>query len=202
MDDDVRKTNGSIHGVQVIGTTRDLQDLVPQHRIDEILIAIPSATGSQIRRIVEQCEALKVGFKILPTVGDLIAGRVSIRQFREVQIEDLLGREHVQLDVDRLASEIAGRPILITGAGGSIGSELARQVLAFGPRRLLMFDRWENGLFAIDAELRAGDRTDERVVPLVGDIQDAGLVDDTSTCRSWSRACWRRCGTTSWAVAR
>ena len=96
--------------------------------IDEILIAIPSATGSHIRKIVERCEALKVRFKILPAVGDLIAGRVSIRQFREVQIEDLLGREHIQLDVQRVGGEIAGSTVLITGAAGSIGSELCHQI--------------------------------------------------------------------------
>ncbi|HUP19404.1 MAG TPA: nucleoside-diphosphate sugar epimerase/dehydratase [Gemmatimonadota bacterium] len=176
VDDDRRKKGGAIHGVQVLGTTEQLQSLVLRHRVEEILIAIPSATGREVRRIVEQCEALKVRFQILPAVGDLIAGRVSIRQFREVQIEDLLGRERVELDVDRLGGEIAGRTILVTGAGGSIGSELVRQVLDYGPRRVLLVDRSENGIFAIDRELRERSPADDRLVPIVGDIQDGELV--------------------------
>lgn len=174
VDDNRYKRDGTIHGVRVLGTTEDLGDLAREHRIDEILIALPSATGRQIRRIVERCEESGVRFKVLPAAADLIDGRISVRQFRDVEIEDLLGREHVQLDATRLGEEIAGRSVLITGAGGSIGSELARQVLRFEPRTLVLLDRAENPLFYVHRELcDAG-----HVVPVVGDIQDAALVEE------------------------
>ncbi|HUP02104.1 MAG TPA: nucleoside-diphosphate sugar epimerase/dehydratase [Gemmatimonadota bacterium] len=174
VDDDPYKRNGCIHGFRVLGTTEEIEALLQRHAVDEILIALPSATGGQIRRIVERCEAVNVSFKVLPAAADLIDGRVSVRQFRDVQIEDLLGREHVQLDVSRIGQEIAGQTVLITGAGGSIGSELARQVRRFEPEKLLLLDRGENALFYIHSELADF----ERVVPIVGDIQDAALLDE------------------------
>ena len=173
VDDDRYKRHGTIHGVRVLGTTEEIDALVRRHRVDEILIAIPTATGRQIRSIVERCQACEVRFKVLPATGDLIDGRVAVRHFREVEIEDLLGREHVQLDVSRIGQEIAGRTVLITGAGGSIGSELARQVRTFEPQKLILLDRGENALFFIHGEL--SDR--DRVVPVIGDVQDAALLD-------------------------
>lgn len=174
VDDDRYKQGGTIHGVRVLGTTEDLDDLVKLHRVDEILIAIPSATGSQVRRMVESCEGCGVPFKVLPAAADLIDGRISVKHFREVQIEDLLGRENVHLDGSRIGEEIAGRTVLITGAGGSIGSELARQVTRFHPGHLILLDRGENALFHVHREV--GDAA--RTVPIVGDIQDGALLEE------------------------
>ena len=178
VDDDRRKHGRTIQGVKVLGSIDDLGRLATQLEVGEVLVAIPSATGVELRRIVERCEALNVRFKVLPAVGDLIAGKVSVHQFREVQIEDLLGREHVRLDVSKIGAEIAGRSVLITGAGGSIGSELARQVARFRPATLVLVDRSENGLFFIDRELQEETGVTQ-IVPVVGDIQDPLLVEET-----------------------
>ncbi len=177
VDDDRRKHGRTIQGVEVLGAADDLDRLAQQHKVDEVLVAIPSATGAQLRRIVEQCEALDLRFKVLPAVGDLIAGKVTVRQFRDVQIEDLLGREHVKLDVSRVGTEIRGRAVLITGAGGSIGSELARQVTRFQPATLILVDRSENALFFIDRELQETVGA-SKIVPVVGDVQDPRLLEE------------------------
>ncbi len=177
VDDDRRKHSRTIQGVEVLGPVEELGRLATQLKVDEVLVAIPSATGAQLRRIVERCEELDVRFKVLPAVGDLIAGKVSVRQFRDVEIEDLLGRDHVKLDVSMVGTEIRGRSVLITGAGGSIGSELARQVTRFQPATLGLLDRSENALFTIDRQLQeiAGAT---QIVPVVGDIQAAALVEE------------------------
>ena len=177
VDDDRRKHGRTIQGVKVLGSIDALGQLAGQLEVDQVLVAIPSATGAELRRIVERCEATHVRFKVLPAVGDLIAGKVSVRQFREVQIEDLLGREHVRLDASKIGAEIAGRSVLITGAGGSIGSELARQVARFRPATLVLVDRSENGLFFIDHELREDGQLSE-IVPIVGDVQEPALVEE------------------------
>lgn len=184
VDDDPRKRGGSVHGVEILGSTEDIPRLVRRRGIEEILIAVPSATGKQIGRIVELCEDLEVRMKVLPAVGDLIAGKVTVQQFREVQIEDLLGRDHVQLDLETIAADVTGQSVLITGAGGSIGSELARQVHRFGPRRLILLDRNENGVFHIERELRANETDQRRLVPVVGDFRDPAILEDVfDRCR-------------------
>lgn len=184
VDDDPRKRGGSVHGVEILGSTEDIPRLVRRRGIEEILIAVPSATGKQIGRIVELCEDLEVRMKVLPAVGDLIAGKVTVQQFREVQIEDLLGRDHVELDLETIAADVTGQSVLITGAGGSIGSELARQVHRFGPRRLILLDRNENGVFHIERELRANETDQRRLVPVVGDFRDAAILENVfDRCR-------------------
>lgn len=178
VDDDPRKQGGEVHGVRILGGTPLLPRLARRYDIDEILIAIPSATGRDLRRIVELCEGEPVRVKVLPAVGDLITGRVSVRQFREVEIEDLLGREHVELDLETIAREITDQSVLVTGAGGSIGSELARQVQRFRPRRLVLLDRNENAVFRIDRELKDRKSDEGRIVPRVGDFRDRRLLDE------------------------
>jgi len=139
----------------VIGTTEDIPLIVKDDEIDEIIIAIPSATGEQIRRITEICRNAGVDFKIIPGVGDLIGGKISVSTIREVQIEDLLGRNPVNLNIKEIASYLENKSILITGAGGSIGSEVARQVARYNPSLLTILDIAETPLFYIENQLKS-----------------------------------------------
>jgi len=154
VDDDPAKQGIFIHSVPVLGTTEDLKDICVEERIDEILIAVPSATQKQLRRIIELCRGTKLHFQTLPSMETLIDGRVTVSQIRKVQINDLLGREAVELDTQAVGRFLKDRRVLITGAGGSIGSEMCRQVCAFGPARLILVEQAENSLFDISNELR------------------------------------------------
>jgi FlaA1/EpsC-like NDP-sugar epimerase len=154
VDDDPRKKNMRLHGIRVLGTTRDLPRLLGDNRPDEVIIAIPTAAGEVRQRIVVACRDAGVPVKTLPGVHELIAGDFNLsRQLREVQVEDVLGRETVELDVPSVASYVAGATVLVTGAGGSIGSELCRQVAALGAGRIVLVDHTENALVDIEREL-------------------------------------------------
>ncbi len=154
IDDDPAKRGTSLHGVPVLGNTDELQTIVRQYRIDQILIAIPSATGSQMRRIVTYCRESGVEFKTVPVLKELIDGRVSVNQLRDVRVEDLLRRDAVVLNTPKIAEFMQHRAVMITGAAGSIGSELARQMIRFSPSRVDLVDRSENGLHDLADELR------------------------------------------------
>lgn len=152
VDDDIRKTGFHIHGVPVLGTTESLGETLATNPTDELIIAIPSASRDQIQKIVNRCLATRLPFKILPAIAAL-SGRVQMSQVRPVRVEDLLGRDPVDLDSAIVHGAIAGRRVLITGAGGSIGAELARQIASFGPAALTLIERSENALFLIEQEL-------------------------------------------------
>ncbi len=154
LDDTVAHLHGRIHGVEVIGRTHQIRELCLLHTVDEVLIALPHAGPRTIRELVKHCEGMGVRFRTVPAVADLMEGRVQVSQIREVDIADLLGREPVRLDVERIAEQLKGRIALVTGAGGSIGSEMCRQIAAFEPQRLILVERAENNLFEIDRELR------------------------------------------------
>src|SRR6266436_2663202 len=153
VDDDRSKIGVHIQGVPVLGTIEELEILVENNPAEEILIAIPSASGKQMRRITDACQKAKLPFKTVPTLSDIICGEASINQFREVRLEDLLGRETVQIDLDAVRNEIAARTVIVTGAAGSIGSELCRQILDYCPARLVCLDQSETGLFLLRLEL-------------------------------------------------
>jgi FlaA1/EpsC-like NDP-sugar epimerase len=155
VDDDPTKQGRTVHGRPVLGAGSDLARVVRSGYVQEILVAIPSASGAELRRIVERCrdQVPGVTVKTLPSLTDLISGRVSVRQFHEVRIDDLLKRTPHDLDPDRVRSFIAGKVVLLTGAGGSIGSELCRQIAACGPAELIMFEQTEYNLYNIDVEL-------------------------------------------------
>lgn len=178
VDDDRRKHKKTIHGYPVLGKTEDVAALVKEYGVNEILIAIPSATGKEIGRIVEFCKRADVRFKTLPYVSDLIGGRVDIAQIREVDIEDLLGRESVDLDLALIGSELRGRVLMITGAAGSIGSELVRQTARFAPDKIILFERAENDLFHLQNELSKG-KWNTSFISIVGDVRDG---DSVSAC--------------------
>ena len=154
VDDGPGKQKLSIHGVSVLGKTKDIPALCEEHEVDEIIISIPSATQKELRRIIEVCSGTKLKFQSLPSVGDLIDGKVTVSQIRPVDIEDLLGRETVELDTDAIGRFLHDRRVLITGAGGSIGSEMCRQVCRYTPSRLILVEQAETPLFDIENELR------------------------------------------------
>ena len=154
VDDDPRKKNLRLHGIRVLGTTGELRHLLRDRRPDELLIAIPSASGEARERIVQIARAEKVPVKTLPGLHELIAGDFNLAgQIRPVEVEDVLGREPVEVDIDSIAGYLTGEVVLVTGAGGSIGSELCRQIARIGPTRLVLVDNGEPGLFEIEREL-------------------------------------------------
>jgi FlaA1/EpsC-like NDP-sugar epimerase len=172
VDDDSAKVGRFVvQRHRVLGTTRDLPRLVHTRNINHVIITIAHASRDQIQRIVKICEGIPVKVRIIPELYEIIEGRVEISRIRDVEIEDLLGREPVQLDADSISEELAGKTVMVTGAGGSIGSELARQVQRFQPARLLLVERAEFALFDIDRELR-GRNSSQSIVPLVADVGD------------------------------
>jgi FlaA1/EpsC-like NDP-sugar epimerase len=176
-DDDPRKQRRRIHGIKVVGTVDQLPQVCREKDVEEILIAIPSATREQRRRVVELCRTSGAPFKTVPAINELLQGKARIGQLQEVTPEDLLGREAVRLDLDRLRKELQGKRILVTGAGGSIGSELCRQLASFEPEMLLLFERAESALYFIDLELRRA-YPSLKVVPIVGDILNGSRVEE------------------------
>jgi FlaA1/EpsC-like NDP-sugar epimerase len=176
VDDDPRKWGMLLRGVEVIGATKDLVAIAKAERAGEIIIAVPSAPPPEMRRIVECCDSTGLPFKVLPGIAQVLAGDVRINQLRDVRIEDLLGREPVQLTLPELAADLRGRRVLITGAAGSIGSELARQIALHGPGSLVLFDQAETDLFYVEMELREK-HPDLTLVPVIGDIVDPEAVE-------------------------
>ena len=177
VDDDLSKKGVKIHGVKVLGSTDELHELIIEHRASCVMIAIPQVKGRLVERIIAKCRECKVDFKILPPIGELINKPPSISQVRQLRVEDLLEREPVTLDMDQIRGRIENKVLLVTGAGGSIGSELVRQAAALNPRQLVLLDRSENDLFKLGHELsRKFPHLD--YVPVVGDIQDVTLLRD------------------------
>jgi len=172
LDDDSRKRNLRLHGVRVLGTTADLAHVIRDRRPDEVLIAIPSAPGELRARIVETARSLDVPVKTLPTLSDLVSGDADLaRQLRPVEVEDVLGREPVEVDFASIAEYLKGEVVLVTGAGGSIGSELCRQIARIGPAKLVLLDHAEPALFEIEREL-VRERGFLAAAAVVGDVRD------------------------------
>jgi len=147
VDDDHSKQGIRVENVRVLGTVSQLSEVLCAQPAEEALIAVPSATGAQMRRFVEACNRARIRFRTVPALKDIIAGEVAVSQLREVSLDDLLGRERVQIDLEAVRSQLAGRRVLVTGAAGSIGSELCRQILDYAPARLICLDQSETGLY-------------------------------------------------------
>ena len=175
VDDDQSKIGVHIQGVPVLGPIEELETLVEDSLAEEILIAIPSASGRQMRRITDACQKAKLPFKTVPTLSDIIRGEASINQFREVRLEDLLGRETIQIDLEAVRNQIAARTVVVTGAAGSIGSELCRQILDYCPARLICLDQSETGLYFLRLGL-AEHKNGAQVAFCVGDVCDTERV--------------------------
>jgi FlaA1/EpsC-like NDP-sugar epimerase len=169
VDDDPIKRKMKIHGVPVVGTIVDIPSLARGLVAHEIIVAIPSASTSLKQRILAASEGCKVPIKTLPSVKQLLANPEALRQVRPMSLEDLLQREPIQMDRQELYPLLEGKRVLVTGAGGSIGSELCRQIARYHPATLILFERYENGLFALDLELRA-QFPKLTIVPAIGDV--------------------------------
>jgi FlaA1/EpsC-like NDP-sugar epimerase len=181
IDDDPAKRDTEINGIPVLGTVDDLPSICKKQSIDEIAIAIPSASRAQLRRVVQVCQGTKIRFSTVPSLMDIAAGKLQVSQMRDVDINDLLGREVVNLDMEQIRVFLKDKVILVTGAGGSIGSEMCRQVCAFEPRKILLLEQAENPLFFIERELRNSFPT----VPLesiIADITDRMRMEQLFDC--------------------
>jgi FlaA1/EpsC-like NDP-sugar epimerase len=171
VDDDATKRHMRILGVRVLGTTAELPRIVREYSPDEVLIAIPSASGEVRARVVEAAQASNVPVKTLPGLYELITGDVQLAQMRPVQVEDVLGREQVEVDMKQVGGYLEGQTVLVTGAGGSIGSELCRQIARVGPRRLILVDNGETALFEIEREL-VSERDFTAAIPKLVDVKN------------------------------
>ncbi|MBX3196826.1 MAG: polysaccharide biosynthesis protein [Labilithrix sp.] len=176
LDDAPEKQKERIHGVPVIGVIDDVALLAKREHVDEILFAIPSMTGQEFRRVVELCRPTGASLRTLPGVDSLIDGRVTVSQLAEVAIEDLLGRAPVTLDTEAIRDFIRGRAVLVTGAGGSIGSELCKQICRYAPKKLILVEQAENNLFEIHRAL-VGEFRDVSTTPYVADICDSRRLE-------------------------
>ncbi|OCA84600.1 polysaccharide biosynthesis protein [Bacillus sp. FJAT-27986] len=178
IDDDPYKQRLQIHGLPVVGGTSDISMAVALHEVEVIIIAIPSLSKSEIKRIYEECSKTMAKVQIMPMIEEIMSGNVSVTQFRDVEVEDLLGREPIQLDISSISEYVEGKTILVTGAGGSIGSEICRQICKFTPGKLLLLGHGENSIYLIDMELRKQYGKSIEIVPIIADIQDRNRIFD------------------------
>ena len=176
LDDDATKTGRLLQGVSVLGRFNEIPRWQRQMGVNQAIIAMPEASHSERRRVLEFCN--HAGLKVLtvPSFDDLVSGRVTVSQVRHVELDDLLGRDPVKLDTEGLRGWLAGRVVMVTGAGGSIGAELCRQVARFGPRRLVLFEHNEFALYTIEQEFAAA-HPRLPVAPAIGDVKDATRVE-------------------------
>ncbi len=175
VDDDEGKIGARIRGIDVLGRTDEIRRICERLNVDEVLITL-QASHKRVRELIESCRGLNLQFRTVPAVSDLIEGRVQVSQIRPVDIEDLLGRDPVNLDTEAIGRYLFDKVIMVTGAGGSIGSEMCRQIARFRPRRLLLVERMENALFEINRELERNFPDIDRV-PLVADIADRARIE-------------------------
>ena len=176
FDDDRTKWGTTIHGVSVQGAPESLPDYLHRHRIDQVIIAMPSAAGKRLRVIVGLLNQLKLRFEIVPSYEQLLTGKVKASQIRPVEIQDLLGREAINLQTDRIRELVQNKVVMVTGAGGSIGSELCRQIASYAPRQLLLVERSEFLLFQIEQELIDLGLA-ANITTLVADITDPARIE-------------------------
>ena len=176
VDDDISKQDRTVYGVKVAGTLDDIEKLAREYRIEEIILAIPSMPMKNQRELLNRCKDTGCQLKTLPALYQLVNGEVSIQKIRRVEIEDLLAREAIEINMDEITGYVSGKTILVTGGGGSIGSELCRQLAAREPARLIIFDVYENNAYAIQQELLRAYPNLELVV-LIGSVRDRARVD-------------------------
>ncbi|UOE93876.1 nucleoside-diphosphate sugar epimerase/dehydratase [Alkalihalobacillus sp. LMS39] len=171
IDDDIHKQNLEILGIPVVGGIEQIEETVKEYNIENIIIAIPSLSREELNKIFSECAKTKAKAQIMPKIEDIMTGKVAVEQFREVQVEDLLGREPVELDINGIATYIKGQTILVTGAGGSIGSEICRQISKFDPEQLILLGHGENSIYSIEMELRRN-VPELNIDTEIADIQD------------------------------
>lgn len=173
IDDDPNKRHTYLSGKKVLGSIKDLPELVEKYEIAMVTIAIPSLSRKKLREIFELIDPLHVKVNSMPSMEEVASGKINLSRLKEIDVVDLLGRDEVQLDIDAIKDQITGKTILVTGAGGSIGSEICRQVIRFNPSKLLLLGHGENSIYLIDRELRNNYQENiTEIVPIIADIQD------------------------------
>ena len=173
VDDDKNKQKTTLYGVPVLGTIHDIEKLIELFEIDQITIAIPSLSSKELNRIVDYCSETHVKVNQMPSVEDIVQGTYEVNEFKEIDVTDLLGRKEVKLDMEQIASQLSGQTVLVSGAGGSIGSEICRQIIRFSPERILLLGHGENSIYLVHRELKhIADKNDIELVPVIADIQD------------------------------
>ncbi len=183
VDDDPEKRGAVLHGIRVLGTTEDMPRLVKELGIYQVVITIAQISRQEILHLIGLCRKIQVSVRIIPGLYDVLQGKVQVTRIRNVQIEDLLGREPIYLDEAQLGQFLAGKRVMVTGAGGSIGSELARQVARFQPAKLLLVERAEFALFEIDGELRRTRARDRGRAARRGRLRRGPHADRSSASR-------------------
>lgn len=178
VDDDAMKQGLEIFGVKVVGGTNQIPDFVKDNHIEKIVIAMPSMGKQQMADLMKLCIETGIQTQTIPRIEDLMTGKVSVNDMQDVRIEDLLGRDEVQLNLKAIADKLTGKTILVTGAGGSIGSEICRQVSEFRPRRLILLGHGESSIYNIDMELRQKVSSAIEIVPIIADVQDRMRIFD------------------------
>lgn len=178
IDDDPEKLGKKIHGIPVLGFTGEARKVSKKTRADEVLVAIPSATSKEIRKIIDICKECGITFKIIPGYSELIDGKVTVNSIREVAYCDLLGREVIKLDTEEIGGYLKGKRVLVTGAGGSIGSELCRQICRFKPESVILYERAESPLYEIELDIRHG-FPGMRCIAVLADVRDTGELNKT-----------------------
>lgn len=177
VDDDHNKKNTTIFGVPVLGTTKDIETLIEAYDVDQVTIAIPSLSSKNLERIISCCNKASVKVNQMPSVEDMVQGTYEVNEFKEIDVTDLLGRDEVKLDMEKIATQLSGQTILVSGAGGSIGSEICRQIIRFSPKRILLLGHGENSIYLINRELRPyADKNNIDIVPVIADIQDRDRI--------------------------
>lgn len=172
VDDDVKKHKLEIMGIPVVGGKEVIQAAIKELNIEHIVIAIPSLKAKELEAIYHECAETKVKTQTIPKIEDIMLGKVSVNQFRDVQVEDLLGRDPIKLDAEGIAETITGKTVLVTGAGGSIGSEICRQICKFTPKTLILLGHGENSIYSIELELRAQYNEEIEILTEIADVQD------------------------------
>jgi len=180
IDDDAKKTGILVHAVNVLGSGQDLAAIVNKHKVETVLIAVPSASGQQMTAILRLCQDVGVSFKTVPGLGEIIKGDGLVNQVRDVAVEDLLGRSQAQLDEGQIAKKLYGKVILVTGAGGSIGSELCRQIARFQPKAIVGYEISENALFHLDLQMKEN-FPDVKFYPEIGSVQKSRRLAEVLT---------------------
>ena len=178
VDDDIKKQCRRMHNVPIIGMVKDIDSIVTKYDIDEIIIAIANISRKDKKNIIEVCKKTKCKLKTIPGIFEIIDGKVDIKKIRDVQIEDLLGREQVKVNLDEISGYLQNKVVLVTGGGGSIGSELCRQVSSLNPKQLIILDNYENNAYAIQQELVRKYGTSLNLITAIASIREEKRMDD------------------------
>ena len=173
VDDDPNKLHTYLSNIKVLGTIKDLPELIKENNVDTVTIAIPSISNSRLREIFKTIESLDVKVNTMPSIEEIASGKIGLTRLKEIDVVDLLGRDEVKLDIDSIKDQLTGKVILVTGAGGSIGSEICRQVMKFNPKQLILLGHGENSIYQIERELKMKHLSaTTELIPLIADIQD------------------------------